>query len=117
MVSKVNRCKDYLDLLPEPNSRDILRVAKKVGCSERTAWEGYSRLKKERDKVSKIYSTMMDLASKMIKMRYIMIRRFRLLSALTYTETKTLDSIDATIESLRLEFDLDEKGFPYEKEG
>ena len=116
MVSKVDKCKDYLDLLPEPSSLDILKVSKKVGCSERTAWEGYSRLKKERNKVSKIYRMMEDLVSKMIKMRFIMSVRFEPRPSLTYTDQKELDSIDADIERLRLEFDLDEKGRPYNKE-
>jgi hypothetical protein len=116
MVSKVSKCKDYLDLIPEPNSLDILKVAKKVGCSERTAWTAYSKLKKERDKLTIFFRIMVENTAKMIKMRSMIGTVFKASRELTYSETKFLDEVDKYIEDKREEMGLDMDGKPYPPE-
>ena len=63
MVSKIKEAMNFLELIPEPHSTDIIKISEKVGCTERWVWEAKKRLQEEKDETSEKYSILKDLCS------------------------------------------------------
>ena len=63
MSTKTAKILDYLELIPEPSTLDILEIQRKVGCSERLVWRGLRIFRERREKLADDYSLLKDLFS------------------------------------------------------
>ncbi len=66
LLSKTQQAIDFLELIHEPNSHDIIAVSKKVNCSERLVWRAFRRLRDRSKKISEEFSILKELTSDLI---------------------------------------------------
>lgn len=91
MTTKKAQAKGILKYVPEPTSRDIYRISKDVGCSERTVWRALYELRGDRKEEAYIVRMLLGLYS-ILHEKYDKNEK-----PLTLKDEKLLDEIEAML--------------------
>lgn len=107
-VSKTQRALDFLELISEPNSHDIIAVSKKVNCSERLVWRALRRLREKSKKTSGEFSILKELISDFIFLNSFMESKMTLRVPTTSSEKWRLNQISEHLDIFKDDIKLQE---------
>lgn len=98
--TKVQQCMDLLNILPDPlrpGTKQIIKIAKQVGCHEQRAWIALRKLRKQKDFVStnQLYLT---LRSDLLFLYKLMIDKMVPKQKLSPQHLKRLNKIEGFLE-------------------
>ena len=101
---------DALEFIPEITPLIRVQIAEKLGCHPRTVRRAHKTLLENREKDRLKVKHMTDLTSIGLYLHWFMNTKCVLKVEMKAIWKKRLNQISAKLETLRVEFDLDEKG-------
>lgn len=112
--SKTKKCMDYLELIHDPRSADVYRVAKKVGCCQKTAWNGLRLLREDQKKKVEYYTNLKKVTGAGMWLLWLYKESFQKYFPREEMPTSyqvRMDDVERILERNREAMELDHRGF------